>query len=302
MSDYLGIVVVTYNSAATITGLLTSLKPALGSFRAHLVIVDNGSTDDTVRRAECFAEPGLTCAVVRSANGGYSAGINIGIKALPETSAVLILNPDVRLRPDAVVHLMSALASDKVGIVVPRLNDAQGHRLNSLRREPTLGRASGLGFTKSSLFSEYITSDREYDRPHPVAWATGAALLLSRACYEDIGEWDESYFLYSEETDYCMRAADAGWLTMYEPKANAMHIGGGSGRNDTTHTMQIVNRVRFYVRRNGRLKGWAYYALTVLSEATWVLRGHEQSRASVIALLIPGKRPQQLGTPALLPK
>ena len=66
---------------------------------------------------------------------------------------------------------------------------------------------------------------------------------------------DESYFLYSEETDFSLRAKDAGWATVYTPTAGAMHVGGGSGESASTHTMKIVNRVRLYRRRRGTTPG-----------------------------------------------
>ena len=62
---------------------------------------------------------------------------------------------------------------------------------------------------------------------------------------------DESYFLYSEETDLSLRAKDAGWATVYTPNAGAVHIGGGSGESSTTHTMKMLNRIRLYRRRRG---------------------------------------------------
>ncbi len=74
-----------------------------------------------------------------------------------------------------------------------------------------------------------------------------------------------------------------------------MHVGGASGRNDLTHTLQILNRVRLHRRRSGPVAGAAYFALTVLAELSWVARGHHESRASVRALLRPSARPAVLG-------
>ncbi len=85
-----------------------------------------------------------------------------------------------------------------------------------------------------------------------VDWALGAVLAVARECHEDVGGWDDSFFLYSEETDFCLRRADRGWSTQFVPGSVVTHIGGGSGRSDRTHVMQIVNRVRLYARRHGR--------------------------------------------------
>ena len=172
--------------------------------------------------------------------------------------------------------------------------DGSGTLQFSLRREPTLLRALGLNALGWSSVAEHVQDPIEYRTSHPVDWALGAVMAVTRSCHEDLSGWDESYFLYSEETDFCLRARDRGWLTWYVAEASAVHIGGGSGRTDATHQMQIINRVRLYRRRHGSTASWAYYALTVLSELTWVLRGSRPARASVLGLLRPSSRPAVL--------
>lgn len=282
------IVVVTYNSEACVGDLLESL---VDSGADSIVVVDNGSSDATTQVVEDRAGVRL----VRSTNVGYAGGINRGVREVPDADAYLILNPDLVVRPGLVHALTTALADPGVGVVVPLVLNSRGRRQDSLRREPSIPRALGLSWTKSPILSEYVTGDAEYSAPHDAEWALGAAVMFSRACLEAIGQWDETFFLYSEETDFCLRARDAGWRTRYVPEAVVVHHEGGSGRSDFTHVMQIVNRVRLYTRRHSKLAGYAYLALNVLSELTWIARGHKQSRASVRALLQPSARPPQLG-------
>jgi len=136
-----------------------------------------------------------------------------------------------------------------------------------------------------------------------VDWALGAVLAMSRTCYDTLGGWDQSYFLYSEETDVCLRARDAGLLTIYEPRSVAVHIGGASGRGSRTHAMQIVNRVRLHRRRHGVVASWCYFWLTLASELSWLARGHRASGAAIWALLRPARRPPELGCGAgLMPR
>lgn len=284
------VVVVTYNSAHVIEALLDSIPAALGPIEGHVVVVDNGSTDGTLAVLEQRSD----CTVVRSTNVGYSGGINRAVAAAPLTDSILVLNPDVRLAAGAVPPLLAALGPD-VGIAVPRILSDAGTLEFSLRREPTLLRALGLTRTGIAALSEYVTEPEAYDVQHPVDWALGAVLLISRACHDKVGGWDESYFLYSEETDFCLKARDLGLSTVYVPASTAVHIGGQSGRNDRTHAMQIVNRVRLFGRRRGLLAAWPYLGLTVLSEFSWLLRGHQQSRHAIAALLLPSRRPAELG-------
>jgi len=285
------VVIVTYNSVHVISDLLDSLPAALGDLKSDVVVVDNGSTDGT---AELVAARG-GCRVVRSANVGYAGGINRGAREALSAEAILILNPDVRLQKAAVLPLLEALREPNVGIAAPQVRSPQGALELSLRREPSLLRALGLNRTGLAALSEYVTNHAEYDYPRTVDWALGAVLLVSRKCYESLGGWDESFFLYSEETDFCLRARDLGFGTRYEPRSVVIHIGGGSGRNRMTHAMQIVNRVRLYRRRHGALASWCYYWLTVTSEFSWVIRGHRESLSSIAALLWPARRPRQLG-------
>lgn len=294
-----GVVIVTYNSADVIGALLGTLDAAMGDLACEIVVVDNGSGDGTAELVEGLVEghtgTSLPITVVRQGNRGYSAGINAAVAALSHTTAVLILNPDTRLAESSVRAMWQALEADAVGIVVPKILDEQQQLAHSLRRTPTLGRALGLGFTGLSALSEYVTSPAAYQRGHIVDWATGAVMLVRREVHDALGGWDETYFLYSEETDFCFRARERGWATWFEPQAVATHQGGGSGRSATTHVMQIVNRVRFYARGHGAIASTLYLGFTVLSEASWWVRGHPYARASITALLRPSSRPVELG-------
>lgn len=286
----MAVVIVSYNSAHVIEGLLQSLPAALGGLTASAVVVDNGSTDDSIDVVESFGG----CKIVRSGNHGYAAGVNTGVDALPDAESILVLNPDVRLQPGSVEAMFAVLKSPKAAVVAPKVLEPDGRLFRSLRREPTLLRATGLGFTHWPIVDEYISDPETYEHRHVVDWALGAALLVRTDCYKQLSGWDETFFLYSEETDFSLRAADAGWLTVYEPTAVVTHIGGQSGQSERTHAMQIVNRVRLYARRHREVASWAYFFLAVLSEVSWLARGKKESRAAIRALLQPSKRPHEL--------
>ena len=103
-----------------------------------------------------------------------------------------------------------------------------------LHRKPTVSRALADSLLPAGLagrlgpLGEQVTDPRVYERPGVTAWATGAAMLLSVSALREVGPWDESFLLYSEETEYCLRAADKGWRTWYEPAAVFEHSGGGT--------------------------------------------------------------------------
>ena len=292
-------VVVTYNSRRHVGALLDSLPDAFGSLTYSVVVVDNGSTDETLDLLALRSD----CDVVRSTNDGYAAGINRAVRASPDASAILILNPDATLDPDAVPRMLESLRRPGVGIVAPRVREEDGRLSPTLRRGPTLGRVGGLSFTGLAAFAERIENPREYVSEHEVDWAVGAILLVDRRCFDALEGFDESYFLYSEETDFSLRARDAGWATVYTPHAGGMHVGGGSGESAATHTMQMLNRVRLYRRRAGERRAWLYFGMTVFVEFRRALFGRRGSWITLRALLRPSLRPPQLGaSTALLPR
>jgi GT2 family glycosyltransferase len=297
-------VVVTYNSRHHVGDLLDSLPAAFGALSYSVVVVDNGSTDGT---ADLLAQR-TDCTVVRSTNDGYAAGINRAVAASPDAPAILILNPDATLDQDAVPRMLETLSRPGVGIVAPRVREADGRLSPTIRRGPTLGRVGGLSFTGLAAFAERVEDPREYASEHEVDWAVGAILLVDRRCFDALDGLDESYFLYSEETDFSLRARDAGWATVYTPRAGGMHIGGGSGESAATHTMQMINRVRLYRRRargsrTGEVRTALYFAMTVLVELRRALLGGRKSWPTVRALLRPSRRPPQIGASrSLLPE
>lgn len=292
-------VVVTFNSQDYVGQLLDSLPDAMGDLSFSVVVVDNGSTDATLELLDSRAD----CDVVRSTNDGYAAGMNRGVAASPAARAILILNPDGLLDAGCVPAMMSVLARSDVGIVAPRTREKDGSLSPTLRRGPTMGRVGGLSFTGLARFTERIEDPAAYDHEHEVDWAVGANLLLDAECYAALGGLDESYFLYSEETDFSLRAKDAGWRTVYTPLAGAMHIGGGSGESVTTHTMKIVNRVRIFRRRRGAAPAAMYFTLIVLTEIRRGLLGDRKSWPTALALLRPSLRPAALGaSDSLLPR
>jgi N-acetylglucosaminyl-diphospho-decaprenol L-rhamnosyltransferase len=291
MRPQLNVIVVTYNSHHVIGELLDSLPAAIGELTADVIVVDNDSTDGT---AEFVAARG-GCRLIRSPNVGYAGGINRGVREAVPADAILILNPDVRLHRGSVPLLLEALQKPNVGIVVPQVRSPQGTLDFSLRREPTLSRALGLTKTGFAAFSEYVTKPAAYNSPQVVDWALGAILVMSRQCYNSLGGWDESYFLYSEETDLSLRARDLGLLTWYEPRAVAVHIGGQSGQNNKTYAMRCVNRIRLYRRRHGPLASWCFFWLTIAFELRWAIRGQKEAWSAIGAVLSPSRRPDELG-------
>lgn len=292
-------VVVTFNSSEHVAQLLDSIPGAMGALTHSVVVVDNGSSDGTLAILDSRTDSNT----IRSANDGYAAGINRAVKSSPGATAILVLNPDATLDPLSVPAMLEVLRRPGVGVVAPRVREKDGSLSPTLRRGPTMARVGGLSYTGRPFFTERIEDPAEYENEHEIEWAVGAILLVDMACYAALRGMDESYFLYSEETDFSLRAKDLGWITVYTPAAGAMHVGGGSGESATTHTMKIVNRVRLYRRRRGKLLASFYFVLTVLTEFRRAALGHDRSWPTLKALLRPSTRPPMLGAcDSILPR
>ena len=263
--------VVTHDSAAVVPGLLRSLGDELATPGFELVVVDNRSTDDTVAVVEREVP---AARIIRSpVNRGYAAAVNRVLPDVAPGDALLVLNPDARLLPGCVGALRDALDEPGTGITVPRLTAEGGELSWSLRRRPTVLRAFGeavLGGVRAgrvAALGEMVTSPEAYRRSAPVDWATGAVMMISGECLAAVGEWDESYFLYSEETDFALRARRAGLSTRFVPEAEAVHIGGQSMTSPPLYALLTVNRLRLFRRLHGPAAGAAFAAALALNEA-----------------------------------
>ncbi|MGJ5748939.1 GT2 family glycosyltransferase [Streptomyces puniciscabiei] len=286
------VIVVTWNSASVLPGFLAALPDGMAGLDWRLVVADNDSADDTVEVLRTLA-PDAT-VVQTGRNAGYAAGINAALRAAGDFGAALVCNPDIRMRQGCAKRLVDSLG-DGVGIAVPLLYE-DGHDTPhySLRRESSVLRALGeavIGNRRAGRFprlSELVTDPAVYRRPTRADWATGALMALSGECLTACGPWDESFFLYSEETEYCLRARDLGYATQLDPTAEAVHLGGDSQVSPRLWTLLTLNRVRLYRRRHGPLATAAFRAAVLLRETSRAVLGRPASRAAAAALSRPG--------------
>ena len=226
--------IVSYRCGLMLRECLQSLQEHPPARGLRITVVDNDSGDgtaDVVRRE--FQDVRL---IALDENVGFSAANNL---VLRETTAeyVLVLNPDTRICEgtlDTLLRLMDA--NERVGIAGCRLVQEDGTFDHAARRSfPTP--ASALGhFLRVGRSERAPASLAAYRAPDvgegPVDAVNGAFMLMRRAMLDEIGLFDEGYWMYMEDLDLCYRAARAGWITWYEPSVRAVHIKAGtSGRH-----------------------------------------------------------------------
>jgi len=287
----IAVVVVTYNSASLLPALIESLDSGLAGTDWHLVVVDNGSSDDI---GECVARHAPEARLVRrQSNDGYAAGINTGVAAAGDSDAFLILNPDVRLGPGCARTLYDAAVVGDAGIAVPRLVDGAGELILTIRREPTLVRVWAdalIGAERAGrhgTLGEVVSDPCAYEGRQAIDWAEGSTILMTAECWRRCGLWDESFFLYSEETEYALRARDRGLVVLFVPEASAVHLEGDSAASPGLWALVVTNRLRLYSRRHGLASAVAFWAALVVRESSRSLLGKRTSRRALRTLLSP---------------
>jgi GT2 family glycosyltransferase len=228
----LTVVIVTFRNGATLPAALAALRRA-ASPDAELVVVENGG-DASITETVRAAWPGAT-VLLNEANSGFAAGVNQGI-ARAHGAAILLLNPDAEVEPGAIEALQTALATiPDAGIVAARLLTPDGEPVLSCYPFLSLATVAWRHFQVYRLFPNVVlgryrqtTLDPARAEPILVDWAQGACLLIRRALLDQIGGFDEDFFLYAEEVDVAYRAARAGWRTYLVPTAQVRHAEGSS--------------------------------------------------------------------------
>lgn len=269
MTGELAIAIVTHDSVAVLERRIEGHIALAGALQAPLVFADNGSRDGTVVLLEAWREREPRLMIVRlDRNRGYAAGVNAAFAAVPGHD-VLLINPDVGFEgPRAVEALAVELARrPRAAAAGPALYDPSGARQPSARRFPTgpailasLPRAGAIPWLRARR-AEYLAPSRANEST-PVEWVTGAAMLIRREAYDELGGWDERYFLYLEDVDFCLRLRRAGWEVIYVPNASAVHDyareslrPGASLARSRARRRHVRSFARFFAREAGLLIG-----------------------------------------------
>ena len=250
MSSSLDIVIVNWNTGVVLAECLDSVAAAgLGVAVHRVVVVDNASTDQSI---EWATSRSASATVIRNlGNRGFAAACNQGA-AGSAADYLLFLNPDTRLNVDtltATLAFMDAPAQHDVGICGIRLVDVDGQPSTAAARFPSprlvFGEATGLSRLLPQIFPRHLLTAAECGTTRDVDQVIGAYFLIRRALFDRLGGFDERFFVYYEEVDLSLRAARAGFRSVFFAGAEAVHHGGVSS--------QQVKAARLFYSLRGRL-------------------------------------------------
>jgi N-acetylglucosaminyl-diphospho-decaprenol L-rhamnosyltransferase len=259
-----GAVVVNHDAGDALMTCVASLRR---QDVGDVVVVDNASRDGSADR---LREQDPRARVVSTGrNLGYGAGVNRGL-ALVDQELVLVCNPDVVVHDGAVAALGQALADHPdAAIAGPCLVEGDGSRYPSARRFPSWVDAAGHAVISvvrpdNPFTRRYKMTGLDTTAVTAVDWVSGACFLARRAALSALGGFDESYFMYLEDTDLCWRAGQAGYRVLYVPRAVVSHVQGLSTARRPYRMLVAHHRsaLRFAIRTT---TGWRRAGLPVVA-------------------------------------
>jgi GT2 family glycosyltransferase len=258
----LSIIIVSYNARGDLERCLAALHAAPPAATHEIVVVDNGSTDGSVQAARRLGDVRV---IENGANVGFARANNIGIRASAGLN-LLLLNSDTSVPAGAIDRLLAELDADpSVAVVGPRLVDGQG------RAELSFGRMIGpLNELRQKRLGRRSVDELTRTRRYP-DWVSGACLLARRADAEAVGLFDERFFMYTEDVDFCAAIRARGRRILFVPQVEVVHLRGRSAAAAPVETSAAYRRsqmafyekhhplwaplLRLYLRLRG--VGWA---------------------------------------------
>ncbi len=269
---------------------LVSILADTSDIESEIILVDNASQDGTVEMVR--AQFPDVRVIANAENCGFTRANNQAL-AVARGRYLFLLNPDAELVPGATRALLDyAEANPRAGIVGPQLLYPDRSVQPSRRRFPTFTTALlestrlQQWFPRNRWLTRYYLRNTSDDAVQEVDWITGAAMFVRREVYIEVGGFDEGFFMYSEELDWCYRAKQESWRVVYFPRAQVIHHEGKSSeqvaaaRDIYFHS----SKIRFFRKHHGpsqaallRVFLLSMFAFQLVEEGAKWLVGHKRS-------------------------
>lgn len=276
MMPIVDLVVVNWNSGDGVSRVLTSLSKHHGGVVKSLIIVDNASTDGSVEAAVRLGVslPFDVVILRNDTNRGFGAACNQGAR-MCRGELILFLNPDTevfeRSLPGSVSFLKESRHMD-VAVVGIRLVDSGGRVSRTCARSPTAASmlAQSIGLSRLSVFAGLRVHMTEWDHASTteVDHVIGAFYLIRRQIFEDIGGFDERFFVYLEDLDLSVRVRKIGHKIMFLADVDAYHEGGGTSKKVKSRRLcySLSSRLLYAFKHFRRWEAWCLVAATLIIE------------------------------------
>ena len=287
-------VIVSWNAREHLVKCLDSIAETVHDLEYEVIVVDNASSDGSPEAvAADYAEVNL---IQTGANLGFARGNNVGIRE-SQGRYLCLINSDVVLLPECVTRLRAFMdENDAIGMVGPRVLNPDGSLQPSCRRLPTLFRTfcSAVGvsslFPRSSALGGTFMTWWNHDEQRPVDVVSGCFMMLRREAADEIGLFDEDFFMYGEDIDWCRRFRANDWPVIFYPDAEAIHYGGASSSNQPAAFFLVMQqaRLRYWKKHHSLFSAFVlldlmllHHGLRIVGQSALLLlgRGNRRLRA-----------------------
>ena len=246
----ISVIILNFNTKAILLDCLESIKKYTKDIAYEIIVVDNASTDGSLDVLKKMKDIIL---IESKENTGFARGNNLGIK-VAKGEYILLLNSDILLEEDSIKKIVDRISkSSKIGIASCKL----------LNKDKTVQKNGGffpdlLHVILWSLFLDQVPFVQNifgsyhphvgsyYKVEHNQDWVTGAFFLIKRQVLDQIKGFNENFFLYVEELEFCYRAKKKGWEVLYTPETYIIHLGGASGSTQLSVLQEYKNLRLFY--------------------------------------------------------
>ncbi len=273
------IIIVNWNTRELLAKCLRCVQDTVKKVSYDVYVVDNASSDGSPEMVR--ADFPAVKLIANTDNVGFARANNQAMKVC-EGRYVLLLNSDAFVKADAIDYTVAFMDSHPdAGMVGCKLLYEDGRLQPSCARFPTLGSevtiALGLDklFPRSAFFGRYLMTDWDYGDTRPVEVIMGAYMLARSSVIQKVGMLDESFFMYSEEVDWCYRFQAAGWKVYFTPDVETVHLWGGSSKAVKVETLIRLYkaRVQFFRKHYGALTARLYKGVLVFNALLRVVPG-----------------------------
>ena len=284
----ISVCIVNFNSKKQLEKCLHTIKPAIKPLSYEVIIIDNYSKDGSQELIKKHFEK--VRLITNNRNNGYTSEINRAMK-IGKGKYKLIMNPDSRLMPKSIINLVTFMKQKKrSGIAGPLVLNEDGSFQWSCRRgvaRPFAVFCYFLGiaklFPQYPIFTGYHLNHLDVKEINEVSGVSGSCMLVDQELINDIGYFDERFFAYQEDSDYCLRAINSGWKVYYNPNSMVIHKGGHGGSNSVPfrsifewHRSYILYYFKHFSKDYGIVFNILYFVIMVskliFSEILFMIR------------------------------
>lgn len=267
----LSIIIINFNTVSITKECLDSIRKNTKGITYEIIVVDNASTDGSKDMLKKYSRRFGIKVIMNKINRGFGPGNNQGIK-ISKGDFILLLNTDTIIHDEVLSKMCSFLKGNKkIGIATCALRNKDGSLQGSGGYFPTLFKVIAWMFfledvpLLDSLIkpfhpvhgqSPFYKGTNIFTKKHQQDWVTGAFMMIRRKVCKQIGSFDEDYFMYTEEVDYCWRAKKAGWEVWYEPSFSITHLGGASSTAEFPILSEYKGIKMFYKKHQSIWQFW----------------------------------------------